>query len=233
VKTLRRFPIVLTAAFILTACASAGTNPTVSNPALVGTWEGTQVSYGGLGTTLLLGSDGTIAIVFGAMVGGEYKIEGNQLTLLPEPAGGGSPDVMTLAFAGDTAVISAGGMSRKLIPLEAKTTPASLAGQWHYTHYTGVPAYEEYTSDGTMRLRVPMQVINGTDSVTGSTIRTRLSFTAEQKKQGAPRAFSGDIPYTLKGDTLTVQPGKQNATVFIRARPLLPYNIQQPRLPIR
>jgi hypothetical protein len=232
VKTMRRFPIILTAAFFLTACASAGTNPTASNPALVGTWEGTQVSYGGLGTTLLLGSDGRIAIVVGAMVGGIYKLEGNQLTLFPEPASGGGPDVMTLAFAGDTAVISAGGMSRKLIPLEAKS-PVSLAGQWHYTHYTGVPAYEEYTSDGIMRLRVPMQVIKGTYSVTGGAIRIRLSFTPEQKRQGAPRAINGDSPYTLRGDTLTLQPGKANAAVFIRARPLLPYDIQQPRLPIR
>lgn len=229
---MHRSPLILLSASILTACASAGTNPTVSNPALVGTWEGTQVSYGGLGMTLMFGSDGTVAFVFGAMAGGKYKLEGNQLTLFPEPASGGGPDVMTLAFAGDTAVISAGGMSRKLIPIEAKA-PASLAGQWHYTHYTGVPAYEEYTSDSVMRLRVPMLVVRGAYSVTGRAIRIRLSFTPEQKLQGAPRGLGGDSPYTLKGDTLTLQPGKANATVFIRARPLLPYNIQQPRLPIR
>lgn len=177
----------------------------------------------------------------GAMVGGKYSLDGNQLTLYAVVPGAGAPDVQMLAFAGDTAVISVGANNRKLIPFAARAQPNSLVGQWRYIHYTGVPAYEEYTTEGTMRLRVPMSVGKGLYFVRGNTMRMVLR---------SPRTKERGARFTLKGDTLTLQGTdwrkmvepwsnpyhasfRRNTEVFVRARQLLPTDLEQARVPIR
>lgn len=230
---------LLAATFCLTACSSSGTTPGTlggatslsatppSVPALIGTWEATgrQLKSGAVGTTLLFSAQGTLTMVIGAMVGGKYRLDGNQLTLDADASGAGAPEVHTVAFAGDTAVIIVGAIKRKLIPFEARGRPNSLVGQWRFIHSAGMPAYEEYTDEGTMRLRIPMLVFKGLYFVSGNTIRMRLLF---------PRTEERAAPYTLTGDTLTIRGGDGKTEVFVRARRLLPTDVEgQPGLPIR
>lgn len=159
----------------------------------------------------------------GAMVGGKYRLDGNRLTLYFDGPDAGAPEVQTLAFAGDTAVINVGANNRgRLVPFGVRAPPNSLVGQWRYIHLTGVPAYEEYTTEGTMRLRVPMQVGKGLYFVTGNTISMRFF---------SPRTHERAAPFTLKGDTLSLR--MDRTVVYVRARQLLPTDVEQPGLPIR
>jgi hypothetical protein len=159
------------------------------------------------------------------MVGGKYRLDGNQLTLDADASGAGAPEVHTVAFAGDTAVIIVGAIKRKLIPFEVRGRPNSLVGQWRFIHSAGMPAYEEYTDEGTMRLRVPMHVFKGIYFISDNTITLRLL---------SPRTEERAAPYTLRGDTLTIRGVDGKTEVFIRARQLLPTDVDQPPgLPIR
>lgn len=212
-----------------------------SDSVLVGTWEATRRTHDGLGETLLLSPEGALMIVMGAMTGGQYRIDGNALTLYYNASGAGAPDVRQLAFAGDTAVISAGANERKLVPFGTSVRPSRFVGQWRYIHDSGVPAYEEYAPDGTMRLRVPMQVRTGLYFVRADEIRLVLR---------SPRMEERGARFTVRGDTLTLQGTawrrmiapwsnpyraslRGDSEVFVRVRQLIPFDIQQPAHPTR
>jgi TPR repeat protein len=200
--------------------ALSPTPPSV--PTLVGAWEATSGHLkNNVGGTLLFSAEGTLTIVIGRMVDGKYTLDGNQLTL--HAPGAGTPDVQKLTFAGDTAVISYGAKNRKLIPLELTPRPNGLVGQWRSTD-AGVVAYEEYTADGIMRLRVPMKVAKGFYSIRGDTLTRRFL---------SPRTEEDGVLFTLRGNTLTTRGRDGKPELFVRARQLLPTDVDNPGLPIR
>ena len=87
-------------------------------------------------------------------------------------------------------------------------------------HMTGVPAYEEYTADGLARLRVPIQVLKGKFSIKGNTMAFHTL---------SPRQEDWSAPFSLKGDTLTLSIGGEQK--YLRARQLIPLDVQQPAPP--
>jgi hypothetical protein len=218
------------------ACGSAGTQgtPPVSQPVpettspgplpeLVGTWDAITRSYGGIGSTALFAGDSVFTLVLGAMVDLKYRVNGNKFTFFSEERGKNFSETQTLTFVGDTAILSSKGCRIKLIPLETGTTEGSLVGKWRFTHMTGVPAYEEFSADGLGRLRVPMQVQKGSYRVTGNTIDFHTI---------TPRPEDWSARFSLKSDTLTIS----NATGehrYLRTRPLIPMDVQQPAPPAR
>ena len=195
----------------------------VSPPALAGTWDATIRSYGGIGSTVLLSDDAVFTLVLGAMVEMKYKVDGDRLTFYSEQGGRNSSETQTLKFVGDTATISSGRCSVKLIPLETPVTQGTLVGRWRFMHMTGVPAYEEFSADGLSRLRVPIQVRKGTYKVTGNTIAFHVI---------TPRQEDWTAQFTIDADVLTLT-GPTGTNRYIRSQPLIPMAVQQPAPPIR
>lgn len=224
-------------AFLTTACTSVGTGqgtPPVSPPValtaslapatgLVGTWDAITRSYGGIGSTVLFADDSLFALVLGAMVETKYKVNGQEFTVFGEERGNRFSETQKLTFVNDTAVISAKGCSMKLTPFEKGIVPGSLVGKWRMIHLTGVPAYEEFSPDGVARLRVPIQVQKGKYSVRGDTIEFHTI---------TPRSEDWSAQFRLTGDTLTVS-NSAGQHGYLRARPLIPLDVQQPVPPIR
>jgi hypothetical protein len=75
-------------------------------------------------------------------------------------------------------------------------------------HYTGVPAFIEYSADGMMRLRVPLQTEAGTYVVSGDKLTLRAVTPAVGEKT---------VEYVVSGDKLTIDPAGQ-ARGFLRIR---------------
>jgi hypothetical protein len=192
-------------------------------PELIGTWDAITRSHGGIGSSLLVGEDSVFALVLGAMVDVKYKVNRGEFTFFGEERGRRFSETQKLTFVGDTAVLSAKGCSMKLIPLETGTAAGSLVGKWRMVHLTGVPAYEEFSPDGMARLRVPMQVQKGTYSVRGDTI-------AFHTITPRPEDWSGR--FILTGDTLTIS-NDAGQHRYLRARQLIPLDVQQPAPPAR
>jgi hypothetical protein len=188
---------------------------------LIGTWEDQVRSADGIGLTFLFAPERTVTMVFGAMVDGKYKLEGDQFTIIG--TGGNRPVTQTvfLTNAGDTAIFSYGTASDKLVRMGPGTQGDSIIGKWRYIHYTGVPGYNEYRADGRMRLRVPIRVVKGSYSVRGNTLIMRTSLAPNEDRKA---------PLTLRGDTLTIDMDGHLET-FLRAKPLIPYDVEQPALP--
>jgi hypothetical protein len=215
----------------LAACANTGTTTrqtavppvalsvTPQTPAsLVGTWDAIARSEGGLGETALFAPDNTVALVLGAMVDMKYMLEGDKLTVYNNDVRDGSSQTNSVRLIGDTAIISSGGNSQKMVRLPTANPASGLVGAWGYVHYTGGPGYEEYAEDGSMRLRVPLQVQRGRYSVAGN----KISFLIL-----APARQEWDAEFAINADTLRVQMRGQKH-VYLRARPLIPYDVRQP-----
>jgi hypothetical protein len=71
-----------------------------------------------------------------------------------------------------------------------------VIGKWTYTHYTGVPAFEEYTAAGDFHLRVPIRTLEGNWTAVGDSAMLHL-----------PGPGGGDraVRFAIVGDTLLLK----------------------------
>lgn len=133
--------------------------PRQSNP-LIGTWEAITRSAGGLGATIEFGPDNRLRYTLGAMVDMRYRRSRDSLYII-DPQGPVNP--FKVVFVRDTLVMTNDGKDQKETRVTAALPGADpIIGKWTYTHYTGVPAFEEYTASGDFRLRVPIRTLQGT-----------------------------------------------------------------------
>ncbi|MGH7267234.1 MAG: DUF5640 domain-containing protein [Candidatus Rokuibacteriota bacterium] len=135
---------------------------------LVGRWDAEARSRGGLGTWWQFRADGTVSMSLGAMVDDRYRIDGEELTLLPDTAHAADQTV-TMRITGDT--LTAAGQTMRRVGGASPGDPPHVRGVWTYPHYTGIPAYVELTRDGRHLLRIPMVTQEGRFTRIGRTLR--------------------------------------------------------------
>lgn len=144
----------LTAALALAARPAAAQ----SSP-LVGVWEALTRSAGGLGVTIAFDADRTLRYTLGAMVDMSYRRSRDSLYIV-DPQGPVNPFKIT--FARDTLVMLNDGKEQRETRVSTAVAGADpIVGTWTYMHYTGVPAFEEFTATGDFRLRVPIRTLEG------------------------------------------------------------------------
>jgi hypothetical protein len=201
----------------------SGPAPGVTAPDISGTWDAIQRSHGGIGSTVLLARDSTFTLVLGAMVDMNYRVEGRNFMVLNDDPSSRPVETQTLTFTRGHAVLAAFGCSRQLTRLDSLPGDSGIVGRWKSMHMTGVPAYEEYTADGRSRMRVPIQVQKGTFSIFGNSIAFHTP---------SPQREDWNAAFDLKADTLTLSMGGEHQR-YLRARALIPVDVQQPAKPDR
>ena len=134
--------------------------------ALIGKWESVTRSTGGIGSTLQLSADGSLARTVGAMVDATYTFDGRTLvTTIVDPAIGKKDTTKyRVRIAGDQLTeINGGGRGVDIVM--TRQTPMDitlpLAGTWRYAHSSGATAFLTFTADGRELLRIPMRVDGG------------------------------------------------------------------------
>ena len=95
--------------------------------------------------------------------GAEFKVDNNALVLIGQ---NGEKEVRKR--------ISPGGAD-------------SIVGKYKYRHYTGAIAFEQFTADGIMRFRLPMQSTHGCYVITGNRIKVVSSNEEVQTRPGSTR----------------------------------------------
>lgn len=198
--------IVLTQS-LATRAAVAQVVPNNPRSALIGTWEAITRSAGGLGATIAFGADNTLRYTLGAMVDMKYRRAQDSLYIL-DPQGPVNPFQVT--FVRDTMVMTNDGKQQR----ETRVTPAvpgadPVIGKWTYSHYTGVPAFEEYTAAGDFRLRVPIRTLEGNWTAVGDSAMLHL-----------PGPGGGDraVRFTVTADTLMLRYDGQTSR-YLRITP--------------
>jgi hypothetical protein len=175
--------------------------------ALLGSWEAISRSEGGLGSTIAFAADNTLTFTMGAMVDMSYRRSGDSL-FVTSPDGDLAP--AKIAFVHDTLVVTRNGREQRESRIGATVTDNPLVGSWTYLHYTGVPAYEEYTATGAYHLRVPIRTLQGNYTAFGDAAMLHL-----MGDGGGDR----NVKFSVVGDTLQLSWSGQTSR-YLRARPL-------------
>ena len=166
---------------------------------LIGTWEAITRSAGGLGATIEFGRDNTLRYTLGAMVDMRYRRSRDSVYIL-DPQGPVTP--FKVAFIRDTLVMTNEREDQREIRVTKAVAGADpIIGTWTYLHYTGVPAFEEYTASGDFRLRVPIRTLQGTWAAVGDSAMLHL-----------PGPGGGDraVHFAIVADTLIFSYDRQN-----------------------
>jgi len=175
--------------------------------ALLGSWEAISRSEGGLGSTIAFAPDNTLTFTMGAMVDMSYRRSGDSL-FVTSPDGDLAP--AKIAFVHDTLVVTRNGREQRESRIGAAVTDNPLVGNWTYLHYTGVPAYEEYTATGAYHLRVPIRTLQGNYTAFGDAAMLHL-----MGDGGGDR----NVKFSVVGDTLQLAWDGQTSR-YLRAKPL-------------
>lgn len=181
--------------------------PARSTP-LIGTWEAVTRSAGGLGSTISFAPDNSMSFTLGAMVDMKYKRARDSLYII-DPANG--VNAFRVSILRDTLVMVNQGKEQRETRVGAPLKGADpVIGRWTYLHYTGVPAFEEYTPGGDFRLRVPIRTLQGTYATMGDSAMMHL-----------PGPGGGDraVRFAVVGDTLELTWNGQTSR-YVKATPL-------------
>jgi hypothetical protein len=190
--------------------ASAQVTPSAPPTSLVGTWEAVTRSAGGLGSIISFAPDNTMSFTLGAMVDMKYKRARDSLFII-DPQNG--VNAFKVSILRDTLVMVNQGREQRETRIGPTVSGADpVIGRWTYQHYTGVPAFEEYTPGGDFRLRVPIRTLQGTYVALGDSAMMHL-----------PGPGGGDraVRFSVVGDTLQLTWDGQTSR-YIKAAPLGP-----------
>lgn len=181
--------------------------------ALVGRWEATARSHGGIGQVFELQADGTLVHWFAAMVDGAYKLEGTRLVESFKDSATGK--VSEIRFEGATLVQkdAQSGAEIRMTRQGAGGPPdAPIVGVWSFRHETGVTAFIMFTADGRMIFRLPIRADRGRWSVAGDSLTMGLKGSAMTR-----------FRYEVQGDQLVLTSDQGRQERYTRAE-LLAYN---------
>lgn len=188
--------------------------PVPMSPALIGLWESNETTKGGIGQALEFRGDGIYVGSLGVLVNMFYRISGDQLqsgltTELRDLVATFrvEGDTLTRTFAGGEAIVE-----RRFGSDRAEGVP--LVGTWRYRHSTGPMAFERYTNDQRLLLRIPMRSMSACYAVSANNLT--ISPSAGEKT---------DLQFEIRGETLSLVKSGQPAHVYTRS-PAVWYDIQ-------
>jgi hypothetical protein len=201
-------PIFFLCNAILAGLAAGQAAPVSTPGSLLGTWEAVARSNGGLGSTLSFGADNSLTFSVGALVDMKYRRAGDSL-FVTDQAGTTKPS--QIKIIADTLVeTKPKGVQKKMRVGAAPARGDSLLGVWTYPHYTGVAAFEEYTADGQLHLRVPVRTLKGNYVTAGETAMMHL-----MGDGGGDR----EVKFAVSADTLQLTWNGQTSR-YVKASPV-------------
>lgn len=184
--------------------AQAGTAPSP----LIGTWESMDHSPGGMGTIMVFAGDNSVLAIVSVMGDLRYTRNGNRIQLT-NPEGGRI--AYTVTITGDTLVQRTREKTVKMTRIPGPGPDTGLVGKWRFPYeLPQQPARQgimEYRTDGINRVRVPLQTLAGSYSVSGSELTLRF-----------PNAPPQTAAFSIDGDTLTLHGPDRTEGRFTRAR---------------
>jgi hypothetical protein len=184
--------------------AATATCPPPASADWAGLWESKDRSKGGIGHTIELRPDGSYVESTSVLVDGFYRIADGKLMISEKPIvdAAATGDSTPFQIDGDTLVQRAPGAPEIRKQRLGKAEPGKdpIVGAWRYRHPTGATAYERYTPDGQMSLRLPMTSSTG-------------CYKMEAGKVTLSRSQGGDLngTFEMKGEDLVLTFADQSA----------------------
>ena len=161
---------------------------------VIGLWESTSISRGGIGHNFEFREDGSYTSATTVLVDLKYDIKDGSFYMSHNK---GEP--INYENGAEIEITKSGYKLNKDGEVEVKTKEhpskdKTIVGVYKYRHYTGGMAYEKYTDDGEIKFRLPMKSISGCYSINGNSI----TVTQEDKN-------SSKMKYIATKDTLSLE----------------------------
>jgi hypothetical protein len=188
--------------FIALALASTLTCQPAVNKELAGLWESASISRGGIGSNIEFRADGSYISAVTVLVDLRYEVKNGRLYTGKNPGEPVSYEAGQEIKVDKNALVLIGQNGEKEVRKRISPGRAdSIVGKYKYRHYTGAIAYEQFTADGTMLFRLPMQSTRGCYVVAGNEIK----FTS-------PNQEARTLPYKRSADRLVLIDRKNRST---------------------
>lgn len=157
---------------IALALASALTCQPVLNKELVGFWESTSISKGGIGNNIEFKIDGSYIAAVTVLVDLRYDVKDGRLYTGKNTGEPVSYEAGAEIKVENNALVLIGQNGEKEVRKRISPGRAnSVVGKYKYRHYTGAIAYEQFTADGIMQFRLPVRSTRGCYLVTGNEVK--------------------------------------------------------------
>lgn len=201
--------ILLAAILFTSAAAHARDCPKPGTQDLVGLWETRDTSQGGIGHTVEFRPDGSYVEATTVIVNAVYRISGDRL-IVRESASDLEEDEAAQGFRfeiqGDKLLQMYPGktIEKKRLGKAEEGVPA-IVGTWRHRHYTGATAFERFTPDGRLFLRLPMTSSAGCYKIAGD----RIAFEG-------PRHKKKDVTFEASSGELVFKDSRKSAAVYTR-----------------
>lgn len=171
-------------------------------PQLIGTWEALEPRENGIGATLIFADRGSFTITTGILLNARYTRDGAleaMIVRVTEPSG--STTDMTVIVVADTLTQYVDDSVVRMTRVPGFGPDTGLVGKWRFTREVRpgktVTGFTQFTADGIVRVRVPVQTQSGTYTVSGNELTLALPDPGDTAR------------FTIAGDRLTIEfPGR-------------------------
>lgn len=166
-----------------------------TNKEVVGLWESTTTSRGGIGNNFEFKNDGSYTAATVVLVNLTYEIKDGKFYMSQNPGEqinytkGAAIEVTETGFT-----LTGEDGTKEVKVKKVQNNEKTIIGEYKYHHYTGGTAYEKYTSDGEMKFRLPMKSVSGCYSINNG----EISVTQNAKKPAK-------ISYIISSGNLTLK----------------------------
>jgi hypothetical protein len=165
----------LIAALALVVSDTVAQQPTTTPSPLVGTWESIDRDQG-QGSIMVFAADNSVAAVVSIMADGRYRRDGKRIHVTH--ADGITGD-FSVVIVGDTLIQTKSGRSTRMTRVPGSGPDTGIVGKWRFRYEApGMSARQatmEFTADGVHRIRLAVQTMVGTYSVSGSELTMSFS----------------------------------------------------------
>jgi hypothetical protein len=173
-----------------------------TTPPILGQWESVERSTGGVGEIVEFRPDGSFLQMVAAMGDATYEARGDGLLTFWKDNATGNTSIISngIDFEGDVLVQKddQGNLLDHLERIErGRKSDPPLVGKWCSEGFPGLATLREFTRDGKMFIRLPIQIAHGRYRISGDTLTTDSDRSPEKTFQF--RVENGLLTVTAKG----------------------------------
>lgn len=157
------------------ALASALICHVPSDNNLIGLWESTAISRGGIGHNVEFRGDGSYTTAVTVIVDVAYDVKDGRFYTAKnkgEPISYDKGLKIEVSNAGFSLTGDDG--KKEIREKQVAGTEQTIVGTYRYRHYSGGMAYEKYTDDGLLKFRLPMSAESGCYSTNRRKVTIKL-----------------------------------------------------------
>lgn len=180
-------------------------------PQLIGSWEALDPRENGIGATLTFAHNGSFTVTTGVLVNARYTRDGSLEAMIVQVAEPNGEDTdMTVIIVADTLTQYVDDSVVRMTRVPGFGPDTGLVGKWRFTRETRpgttVTGFIQFTAEGIMRVRIPLQSQSGTYTVSDNKLTLALPDPGESAR------------FTLAADTLTIAFPGRPADRYVKVR---------------